>query len=43
MKRVAAMARMPGPMMTTNSAGRMQKISGKRIFTGTFCACSSAR
>ena len=25
-----------GPRMTMNSAGRMQKISGKRIFTGTF-------
>ena len=32
-----------GPMITMNSAGRMQKISGKRIFTGTFCAISSAR
>ena len=30
-------------MMTMNSVGRMQKISGKRILTGTFCACSSAR
>ena len=26
-----------------NSAGRTSIISGKRIFTGTFCACSSAR
>ena len=32
-----------GPRITMNSAGRMQKISGKRIFTGTFCASSSAR
>ena len=32
-----------GPMTTMNSVGRMQKISGKRIFTGTFCADSSAR
>jgi hypothetical protein len=26
-----------------NSVGRMQKMSGMRIFTGTFCAFSSAR
>ncbi len=32
-----------GPMTTMKSAGRMQKINGKRIFTGTFCAISSAR
>ena len=32
-----------GPMMTRKRQGMMQKISGKRIFTGTFCACSSAR
>ena len=31
----------PGPMMT-NSAGKMQNSIGKRIFTGTFCAFSSA-
>ena len=32
-----------GPRITTNSAGRMQNISGKRIFTVVFCARSSAR
>ena len=29
-----------GPRMTTNSEGKMQKISGKSIFTGAFWACS---
>ena len=33
----------PGPMTAMNSVGRMQNISGKRIFTGTFWAFSSAR
>ncbi len=33
----------PGPMMTMNSAGKMHSSSGKRIFTVTFWACSSAR
>ena len=33
----------PGPMMTMKSAGKMQSSSGNRIFTVTFCACSSAR
>lgn len=32
----------PGPMMTMNSAGKMHSSIGKRIFTGTFCAFSSA-
>jgi hypothetical protein len=32
----------PGPMMTTNSAGRMHRISGKTIFTGVCCALASA-
>ena len=30
-------------MTTTNSAGNRQPTSGNRIFTGTFCAFSSAR
>lgn len=33
----------PGPMMTMNNAGKMHTRSGKRIFTVTFCAFSSAR
>lgn len=36
------MLMMPGPMMTTKSAGKMHRSSGKRILTVTFCACSSA-
>ena len=32
-----------GPMMTMNSDGRMQKISGIVILTGTCWAFSSAR
>jgi hypothetical protein len=32
-----------GPMTAMNSVGRMQKISGMVILTGTFCAFSSAR
>ena len=29
--------------MTMKSAGKIQNRRGKRIFTVTFCACSSAR
>ena len=32
-----------GPMTAMNRHGRMQKIRGTVIFTGTFWACSSAR
>ncbi len=32
-----------GPFAAMNKQGKMQKINGKRIFTGTFWACSSAR
>ena len=32
-----------GPITAMNRQGRMQKISGTVILTGTFCACSSAR
>ncbi len=32
-----------GPMMATNRAGRMQRMSGMRSFTGSFAAFSSAR
>ena len=32
-----------GPSTAMNRHGRMQKISGIRILTGTFCAFSSAR
>ena len=31
-----------GPMVTTQIAGKMQNTSGKTIFTGSFCASSSA-
>jgi uncharacterized protein YjbI with pentapeptide repeats len=33
----------PGPMITTNSAGKRQNNVGNKILTGTFCASSSAR
>ena len=32
----------PGPMMITNRAGRMHRISGKTILTGVCCAFASA-
>ena len=43
LEKVSTMRMAPGPMMTMNSAGKMQSRSGKRIFTVTFCAFSSAR
>src|SRR4029077_8147280 len=30
-----------GPRMTTNSAGKIMKTSGKSILIGAFCACCS--
>ena len=32
-----------GPKMIMNKTGKIQKIKGNKILTGTFCAISSAR
>src|SRR5262249_13113909 len=39
--RAWAMETMAGPRMTTNSAGKIMKTSGKSILIGAFCACCS--
>lgn len=41
--RLWAISITPGPITAIRSAGNRKKMSGKVIFTGTFCACSSAR
>ena len=42
LNRLSMIRMKPGPMMTTNSAGRMHRISGNTIFTGVCCALASA-
>jgi hypothetical protein len=42
LNRLSMIRMKPGPMMTTNSAGRMHRISGNTILTGVCCAFASA-
>jgi hypothetical protein len=42
-EKLSMMLMTAGPMTATKSAGRMQKMSGIVILTGTCCAFSSAR
>jgi len=42
LNRLSMIRMKPGPMITTKSAGRMQRINGNTILTGVCCALASA-